>query len=196
MKNSKKFLSMAMAAAMALSCGSALAADITTAGSTGSVPVELTAEAATFKVTVPTTLPISVDGDGVASYASDCKIVNGSYGQVNVKDIAVEAQNGWALKAFDEAAEDGKSGMTTEKVGTQKIAMAITPAGGAEEKLAGDPVALAFVEGDWAVMDGVNTTDSDELGFTYKAHVPAQAVKLDGVNVANVVFTIGWYTGA
>lgn len=203
MKNTKKYVSGALALAMALSCGAALADNhITTAGNDGTVPVVLNAVAATFKVTVPTSLPVSVDADGVSTPAGEAvKIVNGSYGQVNVKNIAITAGSGWELKAFDESAEDGRSGMTTEKVGTKKIAMSLTPAknmagtAGLEEKLEGNPATLDFSENNWAVMDGANDTDSDELAFTYAAHIPAQAVALVNAEAANVVFTIGWYTG-
>lgn len=66
----RKTLALVLALVMAVSMMAvgATAAEVTTAGSTGEVPVKLTVEGATFSVTVPTELPISVAADGTYTY--------------------------------------------------------------------------------------------------------------------------------
>ena len=59
------------------------AADISTSGGSQEVPAVLDAEAATFSVTVPTSLPISVSATGEVTTADDVKIVNNSHGAVD-----------------------------------------------------------------------------------------------------------------
>ena len=154
--------------------------DVAAAGGTGTVPVELTAEAATFSVTVPTSLAISVDASGVVTTPTVAKIVNNSHGAVKVTGVSVAAQNGWATVDFVGA------DMTKEKVGAKKIALEVN-----NEKTTGANT-ISFSAENWTKLDGKNETTSDELAIIYKAKVPAQASPLEGTTVANVVFTIGW----
>lgn len=53
-----------------------------------SVPVNVTREAATFSVVVPTTLPISVDADGNVTTATDATIINNSSAPVTLTAAA------------------------------------------------------------------------------------------------------------
>lgn len=178
----RKTLALVLALVMAVSMMAvgATAAEITTAGSTGEVPVKLTVAGATFSVTVPTELPISVAADGTYTYADNAKIVNNSKGQVKVTNVAVSGVGDWEIVGYDAA------DMTKEKVGAHKIALQING-----EKTTADDT-ITFEAGNWTVMDGVNATASDELPITYDAKVAPQSSELTGESVVTVVFTIGW----
>ena len=182
----KNILSASMAAMMAMSMGAPVfaatdgAITIATEGGTGSVPVELTAEATTFSVTLPTALPITVDGEGVVTTATDAKIVNNSAGAVIVSNLAIAGVGDWEIVDFDSA------DMSTEKVGAKKVAMEING-----DKTTADDT-ISFTQSNWPSIAGVNDGDTDELALDYDAKVPAQASAISGENVADVVFTVGW----
>ena len=100
MKTMKTFLAMVMALSMvACMATTAFAADLSAfdgAGvkidatdGAGEVPVKLYAEGTTFSVTVPTSLPVSVDANGAVTVATDAKIINNSFGAVKVTDLKV-----------------------------------------------------------------------------------------------------------
>lgn len=182
MMKTRKALALVLALVMAVSMMTvgATAAEVTTAGSTGEVPVKLTVSGATFSVTVPTELPISVSADGTYTYATDAKIVNNSNGQVKVSNVAVSGVGDWEIVGYDAA------DMTKEKVGAHKIALQIN----AEKTTADDTI--TFDAANWAVMDGVNDSDSDELPITYAAKVAPQAEEITGEAVVSVVFTVAW----
>lgn len=184
MNKFKKIASLVLAFAMVLSLGvTAFAAnDINTAGNDATVPVVLTAAAAKFSVTVPTSLPISVDADGNVTTATDVKIVNHSHGMVEVQDLEVSGANSWSTISYDSA------DVGALPVGSKMIALEIHG-----EKTTGAN-ANTFTKTGWAAMDAANATATDELPFTYAAHIPAQATALSGDTVANVVFTVGWHT--
>ena len=158
----------------------AMASDITEAGGDNTVPVSLTVEPATFSVTVPTQLPITVDINGDVVAATDAKIVNHSHGSVKVTNIAVEGQNDWVTVDFDSAE------MHKEKVGSKKVALEINGA-----KTTGENK-LDFASGNFPKLDGKNDAGTDELPITYDAKLPAQANALTDVNVVDVTFTISW----
>lgn len=182
----KKALALIMAVAMITSMSSTVfAEEITTDGGESAVPVPLTAEAATFSVTVPVSLPISVDAAGVVTVSNETKIVNNSYGAVKVTDMTIAAQNSWATVDFDTA------NMAAEKVGSKKLAMVIN-----NQKTTGADKLTTFSEANFPRLEGVNDTDSDELPIVYDAKVPAQATALTDETVANVTFVIGWDTVA
>lgn len=178
----RKALALILALVMAVSmmAVNTMAANITTSGSTGEVPVKLNVTAATFSVTVPTELPVSVAADGTYTYATDAKIINNSKGQVKVTNVAVTGVGDWEIVHYDD------TDMAKEKVGAKKIALQING-----EKTTADD-SISFAAGNWAVMDGANDTDSDELPITYSAKVAPQADAISGESVVTIVFTIGW----
>lgn len=181
----RKFVSLVLA----LSCITALAvpafaADINTAGGTGSADVPLTVEAPTFSVTVPMQLPITVDADGAVTTATDAAIVNKSHGMVQVSNVTVTGANSWALVDFE-------TNMGAVAVNSKKIAL----------KLNGDVTgidgAFGFTAANWPTIAAKNDADTtDEMAIVYDAKVPAQSTAVDGTTVANVVFTVGWATQA
>lgn len=73
---------------------------VDSATGSASVPVTVAREAATFSVTVPTTLPISVDADGNVTTATDATIINNSGAPVAVTKVKLASQNDWTLAAY------------------------------------------------------------------------------------------------
>lgn len=170
----KKIISSLLSLSLVLSLfsSSALAADISTSGSSGDVPVELTQEATVFSVTVTTVLPVDVDAGGVVTVSTNNKIINNSWGPVEVKSVLVEPQNSWVLKDFN-------TDFTKSKVGAKEFGFQIN--------------------GENVSADGSCSTDTfsqidggGELNFDYDAIIAAQNIALEDVQIANVVFVIGW----
>lgn len=61
------------------------------------VLVELTTESAQFSVTLPTSLPVHVDADGVVTVATDAKITNNSAGPVKIMGCLIQVQTNQQL---------------------------------------------------------------------------------------------------
>ncbi len=185
-------MSLALAGAMT---GSAFAADITTDGGNASVPIQLTVGdgsgsggegggGTNFSVTVPTSLPVNMAADGTVTTATDAKIVNNSGGPVKVANMTIAGANGWTIEDYD------SFDATTTAANTKKFAMKING-----DKTTGTDT-ISFTESNFPQIAGKNNTDSDELAINYDAKVPAQTTDLSDVNIANVVFTVGWDTVA
>lgn len=148
------------------------AAEITTAGGTNEVPVELTQEATAFSVTVPTVLPVDVSATGVVTVATDNKIVNNSFGPVEVKGIEIVSLNDWVLQEFS-------TDFKTKKVGIKEYGFQMN---GEDVATDGSCSAESF-----GVIPG-----NDEISFSYNANVASQNTALDKEQIAQVVFTMGW----
>ena len=178
----KKLTSVLLALIMlsTISVSQVSATAVTGTGKSGSVPVKLTAEAATFSVTVPASLLISVDKDGVVTTPTAAKIVNNGHGAVKVTGIAIAGQDGWTTVDYD------SSNMQSEKVGTKKVAFEING-----EKTKGKDN-ISFSQLNFPKIDGKNASDTDELKITYNAKLPAQAGGLTNANIVNVTFTVAW----
>lgn len=160
--------------------GNVFAADVTTPGGTGSSDVSLTAEAATFSVTVPLKLPIDVNANGVVTASTTAKIINNSAGAVKVTAVTISGVGDWVII-------DYTSNVASEKVGAKKIAFSIN------ECTTGIDGTIAINTTNFPKLDGANETTSDELALTYTAKVPAQKTAIaESTNIASVVFTIGW----
>ena len=156
------------------------AASISTDGGSATVPVELTVSTATFSVTVPTALPITVDAVGNVSTADNVYIENNSHGAVCVTDMSIDGVNGWEIVNYDTV------DMVKQKVGAKKISMMING-----DKTTADDT-ITFTSSNFPVMDGMNDSDTDKLKITYSAKLPAQIVALAQETVANIVFVVGW----
>ena len=182
----KQIISSVMAFAMLASMTPVYAAEIQTAGGTGETPVVVTVEAATFSVTVPTSLPVNVDASGVVSYPDEgVKIINNSAGAVKVEDVDVEAndEDGWSIVAFDKDKADFL--VDAKEIGLQLNS--------ADEKTQEDG-SFAFDSSKWTVMEATDGADggADEFEFSYAANLAPQSQALTDTEVANVIFTIGW----
>lgn len=174
-------LALMLAASMPVA---AFASNIDVADGTGSATVNLDVEAPTFSVTVPTALPINVSADGEVTTAQDAKIVNNSHGSVIVTNVTVTGKNDWKVVEADKD-------MSGVKVNAKEFGMTIN----------GDKTAaegnLIFSQDNWTAIGAKDDAgDTDELAITYDAVVAPQANNMDGIEVASIVFTVGWNTTA
>ena len=133
-----KLTSIILAACMLCAMSvSASAAEINQSGGSGTTPVNLTTTndgiggddgevtPTKLNVVVPTSLPMAMSDDGPVVTASDCKIVNKSYGAVCVKSVTISASDNWNLTAFGD-----KSTLAGEKVDSNKLGFALSIGGG------------------------------------------------------------------
>lgn len=176
----KKILSLSLA--LLLLCSATVmpahAADLTikTAGGTQTVPVVLSVEAATFSVTVPTTLPVNISATGVVTTPVDgATIVNNSAAPVAVANVAVTAADTWQLIDFT-------TDPSTFKVNEHKLGLKLNGVA------TGANGVWTFDASKWSAI----AAKGGEYNFTYEAILPPQTEESNGATMANVVFTIGW----
>ena len=201
----KKILSLVLALSLCLCLGvTAFAAEVNTNGGTGSTPVSLSSTddgtmsgkpaATSMSVTVPTAFPMAMAQNGDVTTATDCKIVNNSYGPVRVKSVTINAANGWKLTAFGD-----KSTLATEKVDSNKCGFSMTIGGGtvvktdasnaSTQKLISAPVTGCY-------LSGVGNASGNSVAVQYNAIVTPLSAPVTNANIANVVFVIEWDTAA
>ena len=144
-----------------------------------SVPVNVTREAATFSVVVPTTLPISVDADGNVTTATDAAINNNSGAPVAVTKVELTSQSNWTLAAYSRdilnLPVDAKQFGLQMNIGDKTVA---TSNSGTSDVLS-DSLNARIVKG-------------QNCAVTYNALFPAQTAAVSGTRIANVVFTVAW----
>lgn len=144
-----------------------------------SVPVTVAREAATFNVTVPTTLPISVDADGNVTTATDAAINNNSGAPVAVTKVELTSQSNWTLAAYSRdilnLPVDTKQFGLQMNIGNKTIA---TSNSGTSDILS-DSLNAQIAKG-------------QKCAVTYNALFPAQTAAVLNTQIANVVFTVGW----
>lgn len=146
------------------------------------IPITVTREAATFSVTVPTSLPVTVAADGTVTVADNATIENNGSCAVCVKNVKVTASENWALASFD------KSAMLKEAPGTKKVGLSITM---------GSKTAATSAAGQSEDIGSYDNTDitiaaGNKLKVTYDATIPAQPNGLTQEQAASVIFTIDW----
>lgn len=175
----KRIISILMVLMVVLSMGvTAFASEVNTAGEEGSSLVKLNVVATQFSVTVPMDLPVDVNEAGVVTTASNAKVINNSYGPVEVKNVEINPETGWEIVDFD-------TNMAAEKVGAQKLGFKIN-----NDVTVGN--SFSFTQANFPRLEGANDTDTDELAIVYDASIPAQATAITDTQIATVVFTIGW----
>ena len=177
MRGFRRAIAACLSAVLCLSMTAASLASnvITSAGSSASSAVTLTAEAANFNVTVPTSLPVSVSADGTVTVAgTNPKIVNNGPGPVSVTDITISGLNDWTV--MDYAAD-----LSSEAVNGKKIALSIN-----DKKAVSERSAMI------ASFPSIN--GGEEQAFTYAANIPTQSTAIDGTEVAAITFTVRWAT--
>ena len=146
------------------------------------IPITVAREAATFSVTVPTSLPVTVAADGTVTVADNATIENNGSCAVCVKNVKVTASENWALASFD------KSAMLKEAPGTKKVGLSITM---------GSKTAATSAAGQSEDIGSYDNTDitiaaGNKLKVTYDATIPAQPNGLTQEQAASVIFTIDW----
>ena len=144
-----------------------------------SVPVNVTREAATFSVVVPTTLPISVDADGNVTTATDAAIINNSGATVAVTKVELNSQSNWTLAAYNRdilnLPVDAKQFGLQMNIGDKTVA---TSNSGTSDILS-DSLNAQIAKG-------------QNCAVTYNALFPARTAAVSDTQIANVVFTVGW----
>lgn len=212
-KNMSKILSLVLALTMCLSLGiSASAAEIDTSGGSGSTPVSLTTSndglgedtdgdgipdgpgtvtPTKMSVVVPTALPMAMSDDGTVVTATDCKIINYSYGSVRVKTVTISAASDWNLTAFGP-----KSSLASEKVDSNKLGFALSIGGGQQVQTATNDATQQLISApiDGCYMTGVGDLANNSVSVEYAAIVTPLSNTVSNTTVANVVFVIEWNT--
>ena len=212
-KNMSKILSLVLALTMCLSLGiSASAAEIDTSGGSGSTPVSLTTSndglgedtdgdgipdgpgtvtPTKMSVVVPTALPMAMSDDGTVVTATDCKIINYSYGSVRVKTVTISAASDWNLTAFGP-----KSSLASEKVDSNKLGFALSIGGGQQVETATNDRTQQLISApiDGCYMTGVGDLSGNSVSVEYAAIVTPLSNTVSNTTVANVVFVIEWNT--
>jgi len=201
-----RLVSLILALAMCFALGaSAFAVDVTVNGGSGSTPVNLSstidgtiggAPAATaMSVTVPTTLPMAMGQNGDVTTATDCKIVNNSYGAVRVKSVTISAASDWNLTAFGP-----KSTLAGEKVDSNKLGFAMTIGGGNQVKTSTNDATQTLIsapidgcsDNEVITMTGIGDTSGNTAAISYSAIVTPLSGAVTDATIANVVFIIEW----
>lgn len=144
-----------------------------------SVPVTVAREAATFSVTVPTTLPISVDADGNVTTATDAAIINNSGAPVAVTKVELASLSDWTLAAYSRD-------ILNLPVDTRQFGLQMN---------IGDKTIATSNSGTSDILsDSLNAriAKGQNCAVTYNALFPAQTAAVSGTRIANVVFTVAW----
>ena len=133
--------------------------------------VDLSAEAATFSVAVPTRLTIDIAADGTVTTANNAAIVNNSNGPIEVHEVRVSTKNGWSIVPWG---TDFRSTPT----GAKQFSMEIN--GGAVD-VSGPAPLTGF-----PIIHG-----GDRLALTYDADAAVQSSAVSE-EIAEVIITVDW----
>ncbi|MBQ7923032.1 MAG: hypothetical protein IJ325_10740 [Clostridia bacterium] len=197
-----KLISLVLAACML--CAAAIsvsAAEISQSGGSGSTPVNLTTTngglggdggeitPTKLNVTVPTALPLAMSDDGTVVTATDCKIVNNSYGAVRVKTVTISAASDWNLTTFGD-----KTTLAGEKVDSNKLGFSMSIGGGQEVSTKTNAATQRLIAAPMAgcYMTGVGNPNSNSVSIDYAAIVTPMSGTVNNTTIANVVFVIEW----
>ncbi len=181
----------------------AFAAEISESGGSGSTPVSLTTTngglngcdeditPTKLNVTVPTTLPMAMSDDGTVVTATDCRIVNRSYGAVRVRSVTITAAEGWHLTAYG-----NKNTLAGEKVDSNKLGFAMRLGGGACAKTVSDEDTQILIRTpvSGCYMTGVGDPEGNTADISYSAIVTPLSGTVNRATVATVIFVIEWDT--
>lgn len=184
----RKLMSLALALVMSLALAApAAATEVGTAGSGGSVPVTISADATAFSVTVPASIPVSIDAKADVTCPSNLSITNDSAGPVKVTGISVK-DGTWTIASYNGG---DRSALAAEKVNSNKLGIAFTPDGGTQTASSdGGTQNLSVDANEWVVSAG------GSLGFDCDAIASAVSSAITtAVHAVDVVFTVGWSTG-
>lgn len=182
----------------ALTAGKYLATlEPTTEPTTGSeseftVDIPVTREAATFNVTVPTSLPLHVSTNGEVTTATNAKLVNNSGAPVYVKKVEINTVGDWTLAAYDEAGlpdADADSHMIGWQMSIGGETIQTTTSGSSATLVENK----ALYKGGMAM--GKSGSADSECAVDYDAVLPSMTTPVSKTTVANVVFTVGWNIG-
>lgn len=140
-------------------------------GAESSSPTVLSQEATLLDVTVPISMPISVDNIGNITVANNLEVINNSYGPIQISDVNVTPKGGWALSDFD---KDYSSSV----VGSKEFGFKVD---GVESDSNGNIAISKVINGE------------DKLPISYDSTVAPQKESIVNSNIADVVLTIDWH---
>jgi hypothetical protein len=167
------------------------------------VPITVTAEATTFKVTLPTALPTTLDPDtGETTTADNAYITNQSYGSIVVTDITATDNSTNTSAATWHLAKYGED-MSQVTVDANLLGLQIAPLSGktgatqgtALATVAGSPASQTLLTApnkEWVIKGKDAADGSSTLRIVYDTTVSAVSNKVENSNIANVVITIAW----
>ena len=128
----------------------------------------------TFSVTVPTTLPLSVDENGEV-YGTDVEIANHSSGSVKVSAVTLTGTNGWSIVPFT-------TNMAGEKVDAKLVGLSLNTIA---TTVTADSETFALGES-WRILM------EDTLPLTYDAVVSALSQPVTNEAILSAVFVVEW----
>lgn len=177
--------------------------EITSSGGSATIPVSLTTTnggiddgggritPTKLSVVLPTTLPLAMADDGTIVTATDCRIINNSYGAVRVKKVTITAASGWNLTPFGT-----KASMAREKVNSNKLGFAISIGDGKLVKTTtvADTQTLISAPIEGCYMTGLGDRSGNTVYIDYSAIVTPVSRSLNNATVASVVFVVEWDT--
>ena len=128
---------------------------------------------------------------GALFTATDCQIINNSYGAVRVKKVSITAASGWNLTAYG-----SKASMASEKVNSNKIGFSISIGGGRFMKTTSEADTQVLISSPipGCYMTGVGDSRGNTVDIEYSAVVTPLSRGLNHATVANVVFVVEWDT--
>lgn len=135
-----------------------------------------TTEVATFDITVPTSMPITVSADGTVKTSSDFSITNNTNGVIFVDSVQVDTLNSWSIVDFD-------TDFSKEKVNLKQFGL----------KINGDEVSTSGAITSANVADWDMAGEDETIGITYDANIAVQGDDISE-KIANVTFTLAWDT--
>lgn len=136
------------------------------------VPLMVSTSDPVFSVFVPTTLPIYMDAAGNIT-CGDIIITNNSSGPVLVEDTQITALNGWTL------ADYATTTFTDTNKGQHRVALQLSHGNGLT-------ATGSDTNEDFIPAGGRQTV-------SVSAKIPYQGVDATNINIAQIVFVLGWH---
>lgn len=158
--------------ALSLLFTSAYATDLSSPGN-GVAKVQINQSATILNVTVPTSLPVTVNNNNEVSVASGIKIINSSFGPIKVSNAQIVNLNSWSLVDYTTDFKSSKVGL--KQFGFQLQGSSVPNTG------------LCSLD-NFATING-----GEELPITYLAKTAVQPYTVTA-DVGSVVFTVSWDT--
>lgn len=163
----KKIVSSVLCLAMLASMGTtAFAAEYSTSA-------DLTVEGLVFNLSVPTSLPISVDNAGGVTVATDSVITNNSGGMVYVSNVKLTPENDWEIVEYN-------TDFTKEKVNLSQFGITLN----SDEV---DIDGTLTLGSEWVAL----SANGGKLPIIYEVNVASQSSTISET-ISTVEFTLDW----
>ena len=159
---------------------------VSTTTKQGNSEVQVKIEATQMTVTVPAILPIEVDAEGGVDVATNAKIINKSYGAVEVTGVKIATKaTGWTLV-------EGTHNFHADPVNSDNYTLSIDGKSVTTVQDNGATIEVSNALG--AQIDGTtNPATGTERGFTYNGAVSARTTPItEALAIATVTFSVDW----